>query len=470
VSLEPAPVTPSAGPPRWREIVADGRGALTAGLIIVEALAGVQSLVVTATMPRVLADLHGLAYYGWVFSGYSLAGLAAIPRAGRNADRQGPLRPFAEGLLLFGVGTVLCGVAPSMLVLALVRIVQGYGGAMLYTVAYGAVAKGYPERLRARVLALLTLVWVISGLVGPAYGAALAAAAGWRWSFLSVLPFVVLSWVLIAGPLRTMPGSAAAPPRIPQRSPVQLAVGTGLVLAGLSSGSLLAGALLTVAGLAVAAPALRHVLPAGTLRVHRGYPATVVGAFLTNLAFFAADSFVPLLLTGVRGTSVLEASVAVTLVTLGWSAGGWWQSRVMSTARVPRLVGWGSLVMTAGIGGTAAALVGLPLPLVYVAWVFAGLGMGVAYSTLFLAALEGAAAGNETTVVAARFVSGRLGIALGSGLGGASVAIASSLHAPLAAGLWGIFGMALAASLLTVLLAGRLRSVVTMPAGAMAGA
>jgi hypothetical protein len=456
VSLETPPVAHAAGPPRWREIFAEGRGALTAGLLIVEALAGMQALVVTATMPRVLAELHGLAYYGWVFSGYSLAGLAAIPRAGRNADRQGPLRPFAEGLLLFGAGTVLCGLAPSMLGLALVRVVQGYGAATLYTVAYGAVAKGYPERLRARVLALLTLVWVLAGLVGPAYGAAVAATAGWRWSFLSVLPFVVLSWLLIAGPLRTMPGSPDAPPRIPQRWPVQLAVGAGLLLGGLSSSSLVVGVPLTVVGVAVAAPALRHVLPAGTLRVRRGYPATVAGAFLTNLAFFAADSFVPLLLTGVRGTSVLEASVAVTLVTLGWSAGAWWQSRVMSPARVPRLVGWGALVMAAGIGGTAGALAGLPLPLVYIAWVFAGLGMGVAYTTLFLAALGGAGAGNETTVVAARFVSGRLGIALGSGLGGACVAIAASLHASLAAGLWGIFGMALAASLLTVLLAGRL--------------
>jgi hypothetical protein len=471
VSLDTPPIARAAGPPRWREIFADGRGALTAGLLIVEALAGVQSLVVTATMPRVLADLHGLAYYGWVFSGYSLAGLAAIPRAGRNADRQGPRRPFAEGLLVFGAGTVLCGLAPSMLVLALVRVIQGYGGATLYTVAYGAVAKGYPERLRARVLALLALVWVIAGLVGPAYGAAVAAAVGWRWSFLSVLPFVVLSWVLIGGPLRAIHGSPNAPPHIPQRWPVQLAIGAGLVLGGLSSGSLVAGVPLTVAGLAIAAPALRRVLPAGTLLVRRGYPATVVGAFLTNLAFFAADSFVPLLLTGVRGTSVLEASVAVTLVTLGWSAGAWWQSRVMSPARVPQLVGWGALVMAAGIGGTAAALAGLPLPLVYIAWVFAGLGMGVAYTTLFLASLDGAGAGNETTVVAARFVSGRLGIALGSGLGGACVAIASSVHASLAAGLWGIFGMALAASLLTVVLAGRLPATTAYgPAGPMPGA
>ena len=456
MSLETPPVAPTR-PPRWREIVAEGRWPLTAGLLIVEALAGVQSLVVTATMPRVLADLHGVAFYGWVFSGYSLAGLAAIPRAGRNADRHGPRRPFAEALLLFGAGTVMCGLAPSMLVLAVVRVVQGYGGAALYTVAYGAVAKGYPERLRPRVLALLTMVWVVTGLVGPAYGAAVAAAVGWRWSFLSVLPFVGLSWLLVARPLRGMQGSEDAPPRIPQRWPVQLAIGVGLVLSGLTSDALWKAIPLGVAGVVVTVPALRRVLPPGVLRVRRGYPATVAGAFLTNFAFFAADSFVPLMLTGVRGTSVLEASVAVTLVTIGWSAGGWWQSRVMSPARVPRLVGWGGLVLGAGLTGTAAALAGIPLPLVYIAWLVAGVGMGVAYSTLFLAALDGAGTGNETTVVAARFVSGRLGISLGSGLGGACVAIAAVVHAPLAAGLWGVFAMALAASLATVAVAARLR-------------
>ena len=449
----------SSRPPRWREVFADGRLPLTVGLVIVEFLAGIQALVVTATMPRVLAELHGIEFYGWVFSGYSLAGLAAIPRAGRNADLHGPLRPFAEGLAMFGAGTLLCGVAPTMLTLALVRVLQGYGGATLYTVAYGAVAKAYPAHLRSRVVALLTLVWVVSGLVGPAYGAALAAAAGWRWSFLSVFPLVVFSWVLISRPLRAIDGSGGnPPPRIPTRWPLQLAAGTGVALGGLSAGELAVGIPLLVAGLALAIPALLHVVPAGTLAIRAGFPATVAAAFMANLAFFAADSFVPLMLTGVRGTSVLEASIAVTLVTLGWCAGGWWQSRVMSAARVTRLVGGGSLLMAAGIAGTAAALLGLPLAIAYVAWILAGVGMGVAYSTLFVASMEGAGSGNETTVVAARFVSGRLGIALGSGLGGAGVAIASGLHAGLAAGLWGIFGMAVMASLATAAIARRVGS------------
>src|ERR1035437_5133341 len=134
------------------------------------------------------------------------------------------------------------------------------------------------------------------------------------------------------------------------------------------------------------------------------------------------------------------------------------RSRRPRSWRVTRLVGWGSLLMAAGIAGTAAALAGLPLGIAYASWVLAGVGMGVAYSTIFVASLEGAGAGNETTVVAARFVSGRMGIALGSGLGGACVAIATGLHAGLAAGLWGIFGMAVVASLVTAAVAGRVGS------------
>lgn len=456
MTSDAAPGAVSAPPPRWREVIAGGRLPLTIGLVVVEFLAGIQSLVVTATMPRVLAELGGVEFYGWVFSGYSLAGLAAIPRAGRNTDLHGPFRPFAEGLLMFGAGTILCGLAPSMLTLALVRVLQGYGGATLYTVAYGAVAKAYPERLRPRVLALLTLVWVVSGLIGPAYGAALAAAAGWRWSFLSVLPLVVLSWLLIARPLRGIPGTAGPePPRIPTRWPLQLAAGTGLALGGLSASSVAAGAPLTAAGLVLAVPALRHVLPRGTLRLRAGFPATVAAAFAVNLGFFAADTFVPLMLTGVRGTSVLEASIAVTLVTLGWSAGGWWQSRVMSSAGTPRLVALGALLLAGGVAGTALALAGLPLPVAYGAWIVAGAGMGIVYSTLFLASLDGAGAGNETTVVAARFVSGRLGIALGSGIGGVCVAVASSLHAGLAPGLAAIFAISVAAALFAALIAPR---------------
>jgi MFS family permease len=453
VAAEPAA---RPGIPRWREVVADGRGGLTLGLCVVELLAGMQMLITSATMPKVLDSIGGLAFYGWVFSGYSLAGLAAIPSAGRDADRHGPMRPVALQMAIFAVGTVLCGLAPSMLVLAAARVVQGYGGGGLYTIAYAVVAKSYPERVRARMLALLTLVWVVSGLVGPGVGVAIAGAAGWRWSFLVSLPLVAMSALLVLPRIAATRGDPAAPARLPLRWPFQLAAGVGLGIAALSTPawwSIPAGA----AGVVMIVQSLPHLLPAGTFSVRPGLPATIALAFLLGLGFFTADSYVTLLLTGVNGRSVAEAGIAVSLVSISWSLSSWWQSRAVHTWSHPALVRLGAVLLAAGIAGTASALVDAPSWLVYSAWFVAGLGMGIGYPTLLIASMGTAGSANQATVVAARFVGGRLGMSLGTGLGGVSVALAAAAGAPLRAGLAGTFGLALAGALVSVALAGRVQ-------------
>lgn len=457
-NVAPPPQRRNAGPPppRWRELTAGGRAGIVIGLVLVEAVSGVEALVVTSTMPAVLRDLGGIALYGWVFSGYSLAGLIAIPRAGNAADRHGSGRPFALYLGLFALGTLLSGLAPSMLSLAAVRVIQGYGGAGAYTIAYGAVTKLFPARLRPRMLALLAFIWVASALVGPPLGALLATTAGWRWAFLAVLPLTAVAAVLTLRPLRDVPGDAEAPERLPWRWPLQLAVGTGLLLGGLSAITpwTVPGA---VAGTALAVHALLRLLPPGTFTLRPGLPAAIAVAFLTNLALFSADSFVPLLITGVRGGSIGLAGVAVMLGTVAWSAGSWWQSRRITRTPAHLLLAVGSGVLAVGIAVTMLGLIGLPLPAVLAGWTVAGAGMGVAFPTVLLVAMESTPGGGENTAMAARFVGGRLGIALGTGLGGVSVALGHALGAPLSAGLAGAFGLALFAGLLATAASPRLR-------------
>ena len=182
----------AAAPARmaWADLFRNGRARLTIGIVLVEILAAVQTSVVASVMPAVKDDLGGLEFYGLVFSGYVLAALAATPLAGRSADRQGPGRPFALMLAVFFVGTLLAGSATSMPMLAAARLVQGFGAGAQYTIAYGAMAKGYPESGRAKMLTLLSAMWIAPGLVGPAFGALVAGTAGWRWAFWSILPLM----------------------------------------------------------------------------------------------------------------------------------------------------------------------------------------------------------------------------------------------------------------------------------------
>src|SRR5437660_3011924 len=273
-------------PLRWRELFQEGRARLTIGILLVEFLVAVEALVVIAIMPAVRHELGGLEFYGLVFAGFSLAALVLSPIAGRAADRQGPAQPFLWFGALFMIGTILCGLAPSMPLLALARVVQGAGAGGAYTVALAAVTRVYPESGRARVLALLAGAWIVPGLLGPSYGALIASTLGWRWAFFSIIPLALIAMALAWPVLRALPAAGPAS-KLSIRWPLQLAAGVGALISGLSLLTWLS--LPLVAGGAwLTWSALGHILPAGSLRARPGPPAAVTTIFMPILAFLSA--------------------------------------------------------------------------------------------------------------------------------------------------------------------------------------
>ena len=444
-------------PLRWRELFQEGRGRLTAGIVLVEFLVAVESLVVIAIMPAIRNDLGGLEFYGLVFAGFSLAALVLSPIAGRSADRRGPAQPFLLYGLLFIAGTVLCGLAPSMPSLAIARVVQGAGAGGAYTVALAAVTRVYPESGRARVLALLAGAWILPGLLGPSYGVVMAATVGWRWAFFSIVPLAAIALALAWPVLRDLP-PVARPTELAIGWPLALAAGVSALVGGLSLLSWLSLPLVAL-GIWLTWFALGHILPVGWRRARPGPPAAVTTIFLLILAFIGADYFIPLMVTGVRGRSLTEASVVITLGTVSWSVGNWWQSRAISRRSSVALVRLGGAILTIAIVGIIATLAGAPLAVAYIAWFAGGLGMGIAYPTAYLVIMQGADAEGAGSAVSSEQVAERLALALGGGLGGVCVALALTLHASLAVGLAGAFGLALLAAVGGILLAPRVTPV-----------
>lgn len=441
---------------RWRELFQEGRGKLTAGILLVEVMVAIEALVVTAIMPAIKKDLGGLEFYGLVFSGFSLAALVAAPIAGRAADRRGPGPPFLLFTGLFIAGTLLSGLATTMPILALMRVLQGFGAGGAYTVSLVAVARTYPEAGRARVLALLASAWIVPGLLGPSYGVLIASTIGWRWAFFSMVPLTLAAAALALPALRRLPQATTRGLHLAIRWPVQLGVGIAAVMVALSLISLATIPLLLV-GLVVSLPALNHILPEGSFHAQRGMPVAVISIFLLIVAFIGGEYFIPLLLTVVRHRSLTEAGVVITLGTVSWSIGSWWQSRVVVQMSRPRLVILGAAMVVIALTAMLATIVGAPLALPFAAWFIAGVGMGIAYPTLYMVVMESAHHGGEGKAIGAGEVGERLGLALGGGLGGACIAIAAAAHAPLSVGLAGAFTLALLGALISIALAPRLR-------------
>ena len=304
---------------------------------------------VTAVLPVVTNELGGIRLYGWAFSASGLATVMAIPLTGQAVDRFGPRKPLALMLGVFGVGTLAAGLAPTMPAFVVGRFLQGAGAGAQYAVGLGTVAKNYPEDHRPRVLALLAAAWVLPGLLGPSYGALLASTIGWRWAFLTLLPLLAAaSWLVFPG-LAALPKTTQHGGRLDLVRPVLLSVGAAAVFAGLTDLSLWTAPLVLV-GVALAGPALRSLVATGSELARPGLSSALAAGFLLSLAFFAVDGFVPLLLTRIRGRTLAEASIVVTLATVSWSLGTLWQSRVASRLSHSFLVGTGAIAIAVGAG------------------------------------------------------------------------------------------------------------------------
>jgi len=439
------------------------RRGLTVGLVLTITLVAFEALAVSTIMPLVARDLGGLPLYGWVFSAFFLGSLLGIAIVGGVIDRVGLALPLGVGLLLFGVGLIAGGLAPSMEVLVLARFVQGLGGGAVPPIAYVAIGRALPEQLRPGMFATLSTAWVLPGIAGPAIAGSVAEVFDWRFVFLGLLPLIALSGLMA---LRALPrttiaqgGPATAVGRRRMRDAFLVVVGAGLITAGLTEGSpgLLIG--LTVVGLAFLLPAFRRLTPEGTLRIARGIPSAVLLRGLLTFAFFSIDAYVSLALVEVRGLTVTEAGIALTAATLSWTFGSWTQARLSRRLGPERLATAGFAVVAVGIVLTTLVLGPLvPAWFAVPAFAVAGYGMGLAYSQFALIVLRDAPREGQGVTAAGLSLSDALGTALGTGIAGAIIAAAPRAGLPLATGLAVAFGVGATLATLGFALSPRLRS------------
>lgn len=401
--------------------------ALVVGLLLcVVAIAFEQIAVVTA-MPAAAADLGDLDLYAWAFTGFVISQIVAIVVAGRASDKVGPRLPMIVGFVVFAVGLVVAGSAPTMPILLLGRFVQGFGGGTMNLTVMVLVARLFDGRERAVMMTWMSMAWMLPAFIGPPIAGWLSTHLSWHWVFFSVLPLMALGGLLILSPLRRAELPVLdADPELSARGGLSPLLAAPMVAVGAASLQI-AGQRLDAWSLAWLAAAvvllgfgLPTLLPRGYRLIGTGLAANVNTRLLVTGAFFGAETFLTLMLNRSEGLDLTTAGLALTIGSIGWTLGSWLQSRPWLRLRRDQIVSVGGVATVVGLGlvATAAWFPGSLLWAVVVGWVIGGLGMGLQMSSTNLVVMELSPASELGANTSSLQVGEALGSSLVAGLAG----------------------------------------------------
>src|SRR3989440_6265581 len=171
--------------------------AIYSGLMVALLLAALDQTIVATALPRVVSDLGGLSQYSWVFTAYLLASTVTVPLYGKLGDVYGRKPVLIFAIIVFLVGSALCGLAQNMTELVLFRGVQGLGAGGLFPLALAGVGSLVPPPDRGRHQGLIGAVFASASIIGPALGGFIVDNTTWRWIFYVDLPVGGLALLVI---------------------------------------------------------------------------------------------------------------------------------------------------------------------------------------------------------------------------------------------------------------------------------
>lgn len=443
-----SPVSPSLSPSvstaTWSDLFTGTNGWLALALTGGVALHAVNVHIVTTVLPSVVRDIGGLDWYAWSTTLFVVASILGAVLSVRLLGVAGPRDACMAALAVFALGSAICAGAPSMPWMLAGRSVQGLGGGTLAALSYALIRIVFAPALWPRAVALVSGMWGVATLCGPAVGGLFAQAGHWRWAFWTLLPVALLQALLAALKLRPARTQAAAVPAqagIPLAQVVLLMASVMVVAVGGLSSALMVQGAGVAAGLALGAAAIAwdrrasvRLLPSGATRLR-----SPLGAVYASIALLligtTTEIFVPYFLQVLQGLTPLAAGYLTAAMAAGWSVSSLVSSGCTG-ARAERLLRTGPMLCAAALLALAVLVpagAGLPasawMALCGVALAGVGAGVGMGWPHLVTRLLTLAPPGETDTASAAITTVQLYGMAIGAAMAGL-VANAAGLTRP----------------------------------------
>ncbi len=417
-----APVTAAATP-----VVGSRRLVVVSGLLLVLLLAALDSTIVATALPTVVSEFGGVDRLGWVVTAYLLAQTVVTPLYGKLGDLYGRKRVLQTAVVVFLVGSALCGQSRSMMQLVVFRACQGLGGGGLMVLTQAVVGDVIPGRERGRYQGLFGAVFGASSIVGPLVGGYFTTHLSWRWIFYVNLPLGVAALAVLAVTLpdagertrRTVDVGGAALLAVVLTATVLVTDLGGRHLAWSSAPvvTLIAAAVAALAAFVVVERrAAEPVLPLALFRDRTFVVSAGVG-FVVGFALFGSVTYLPLYLQAVAGASPTRSGMLMLPMMGGMLVASIVTGQLISrTGRYRPFPVAGTAVMTLGLGLLTRLRVDTPLSMLLGTLLVVGLGLGLTMQVLVIAVQHTVARANLGVATAGatlfRLVGGSLGTAV----------------------------------------------------------
>jgi EmrB/QacA subfamily drug resistance transporter len=390
-------------------------------------MAAVEVTIVATALPQIVGKLGGFSWYTWVFSGFLLTQAATILVFGKLADLYGRRPVLIGGIVVFLIGSTLCGFAWSMPALIAFRLLQGLGAGSIQPVATTIVGDLYTPQERPRVQGWLSSVWGFAAIVGPLAGGVIVEALSWHWIFWINVPVGLLTIVGLTLFLRE--DVAHRPHHIDYAGVALFCIAIAALLVAVMEGGVdwAWRSLPTLALVALFAAALglyvarerRAPEPMIDLALWRArlIASVNVSSLFAGAAIIGVTSFVPIYVQGVLGRSAIVAGFALTAMSVGWPLASMLSGRFLRALEARNTVRVGGGLLFAGALVLATMPSGAGPVSVAVGAFIVGFGMGL-LNTTFIILIQGSVAWAQRGSATASNIFARM---LGSTFGAAAL-------------------------------------------------